>query len=248
MYHIKELAELSGVTTRTLRYYDSIDLLKPKELSEAGYRLYGQEEAKTLQQILFLKELDFTLKETKLLIKQNNVDKLAFFEEQYQVLLTKRKQLDNIIELMGKTIDEEKGKIKMTDTERFTAFKEKLLKENNDQYGTELQNQYSPEMLKSSESKFRKLTEQELSIEMVDTEKRLFDLLHLTPEIPSENAYQAYLLHAKWLNYTLDLSPMIHRSLADMYLADERFTAYYDEKVSSGATQQLRDIIYFYTE
>ena len=67
-YTIKKLADLAGVSTRTLRYYDEIDLLKPKRTNEAGYRIYGPEEVDTLQQILFYRELGVSLNDIKNII------------------------------------------------------------------------------------------------------------------------------------------------------------------------------------
>ena len=246
MYQIKELADLSGITTRTLRYYDSINLLKPKQVSDAGHRLYGAEEAKRLQQILFLKELDFSLKETKELLDASKDDYLTFFTNQHQALLDKKDHLENIINLIEKTIQHEKGMIHMTDSEKFKAFKEQQLKENREKYEDELIKTYGQDSLEKSEAKYRELTEQELNYDMKETEEKMLSLLEKDVLIPSETANLIYQLHNKWLNYSLDLTPEIHRSLADMYLADERFTAYYDDKVKKGTTQILRDIIYFY--
>ena len=65
MYKISQVATMSGVTIRTLQYYDKIGLLKPKIINEVGYRFYSDEEIEILQQILFFKELDFSLEEIK---------------------------------------------------------------------------------------------------------------------------------------------------------------------------------------
>ena len=248
MYKTKELADLSGVTGRTLRYYDAIGLLKPATITEAGHRLYGAEELDKLQQILFLKELDFSLKETEEILQTNQVDQLAFFEEQYQALLDKKAHLNNVIELIELTIKEQKGQIKMTDSEKFAAFKEQQLKENREKYGEELKEKYSEESLQRSEEKYRQLTKQELQFDMKETENNLLSLLSAFPEVPSEAASRIYQLHKQWLNFSLDLTPEIHRSLVDMYLADERFTAYYDEKTKTGATEKLNEIVHFYGE
>ena len=64
-YTIKKLAELAGVSTRTLRYYDEIDLLKPAKVTEAGYRLYDESSLKKLRQIMFFRELEVPLSEIK---------------------------------------------------------------------------------------------------------------------------------------------------------------------------------------
>ena len=69
-YGIRELSELAGVSARTLRYYDEIDLLKPLYVSESGYRFYGEEEAELLQQILFYRERGFGLKQIRELLNR----------------------------------------------------------------------------------------------------------------------------------------------------------------------------------
>lgn len=69
MMTVKQVANLTGVSVRTLQFYDEIGLLKPAGLTEAGYRLYDENTLETLQQILFFKELDFTLKEVKTIME-----------------------------------------------------------------------------------------------------------------------------------------------------------------------------------
>ena len=72
---INEVAKLLGVTVRTLHYYDEIGLLKPSEITEAGYRLYDSTSLETLQQILFFRELDFSLNDIKKIMRNQNYDK-----------------------------------------------------------------------------------------------------------------------------------------------------------------------------
>lgn len=247
MYLIKEFANLTGVTVRTLRYYDEIDLLKPHQVNEAGHRIYTEKESKQLQQILFLRELDFSLKETKELLA-NETNQLAFFEEQRLALIAKKDHLTGIIHLIEDTIKEQKGQLNMTDSERFKAFKSKQLKENRDKYGQEIIDTYGQESLESSEKKYQQLSEKELSKEMPEIESELLDLLKANVVIPSDSAARIYSLHAKWLSFSLDLTPQIHLSLVDMYLLDDRFKAYYDDKSGAGATQRLHDIVHFYSK
>ena len=247
MYKIKDLANLSGVTTRTLRYYDKIDLLKPAKITDSGYRLYGEEETKLLQEILFLKELDFSLEEIKEILLNKEVDQLTFFTAQHQALLEKKKHLNHVITLMEKTIKEAKGELKMTDSERFKAFKEKEIQKNRSKYGKEVISKYGEESLNQSEEKFLKLSKEELLEEQVLIEEKLINLLKEEVVIPSDTAFSIYQLHQKWLSYTLDLTPEIHISLAEMYLFDERFKAYYDNKAGAEATQKLHDSIQYYS-
>ena len=248
MYQIKELAELSGVSTRTLRYYDQINLLKPSQLSAAGYRLYGKKEVKILQQILFLKELNFTLNDITEILNDPEKDQLTLFNQQLQALIDQREKLDLVINLMQKTIKEIKGDLQMSDVERFEAFKEQQIKNNRKEYGNEVIELFGEKELFNAEKKFRSLNKEQLFEEMGQIENLLIKALKKEVIIPSNQAEIIYLYHQKWLSYTLDLTPEIHRSLAEMYIFDERFTAYYDNKAGQSATQKLFDVIQFYTK
>ncbi len=73
-YTVKEIAELTGVTIKTLHHYHKIGLLEPCKVTDAGYRLYGIKELERLQQILFYRELDFSLGDIKKLLKMNRVE------------------------------------------------------------------------------------------------------------------------------------------------------------------------------
>ncbi len=90
MRTISQVAELTGVSTRTLQYYDEIGLLKPSELTESGYRLYDDEALQKLQQILFFKELGFKLKEIKEILQKPDFDRIKAFKRQKELLLLKR--------------------------------------------------------------------------------------------------------------------------------------------------------------
>ena len=90
MRSISQVAKLTGVSIRTLQYYDEIGLLKPSELTASGYRLYDDDALQTLQQILFFKELGFSLKEINEFLKKPDFDKLAAFKKQKELFLLKR--------------------------------------------------------------------------------------------------------------------------------------------------------------
>ena len=119
MMTVKQVANLTGVSVRTLQFYDEIGLLKPAGLTEAGYRLYDENTLETLQQILFFKELDFTLKEVKTIMGNPQFDKLNAFIKQRELIQLKRDRLNALIELLDKLIKGEKcmdfKKFDMTD-------------------------------------------------------------------------------------------------------------------------------------
>lgn len=100
MKSISQVAKLTGVSIRTLQYYDEIGLLKPSELTTAGYRMYDDNALQTLQQILFFKELEFPLKEIKQILDKPEFDRITAFKKQKELFLLKRNRLDRLIQLL----------------------------------------------------------------------------------------------------------------------------------------------------
>lgn len=102
MMTVSQVTKLTGASARTLQYYDEIGLLKPRELTSAGYRLYDDETLQKLQQILFFKELGFKLQEINEIISQPNFDKITAFKKQKELLLLRRNRTDRLIQLLGR--------------------------------------------------------------------------------------------------------------------------------------------------
>ena len=100
MKSISQVAKLTGVSIRTFQYYDEIGLLKPSELTAAGYRMYDDNTLQTLQQILLFKELGFPLKEIKEILEKPDFDRIAAFKKQKELFLLKRARLDRLIQLL----------------------------------------------------------------------------------------------------------------------------------------------------
>lgn len=100
MKSISQIAKLTGVSIRTLQYYDEIGLLKPSKLTTAGYRMYDDNALLTLQQILFFKELGFPLKEIRQILEKPDFDRIAAFKKQKELFLLKRDRLDRLIQLL----------------------------------------------------------------------------------------------------------------------------------------------------
>lgn len=100
MKTVKEVSDLSGVSIRTLRYYDEIGLLKPTELSKAHYRLYDNKAIERLQQILFLKELDIPLIKMKEILDSTSLNRMQLFQTQKSLLVKKRDRLNGLIQLI----------------------------------------------------------------------------------------------------------------------------------------------------
>lgn len=108
MRTVKQVSELTGISVRTLQYYDEIGLLKPSEITQAGYRIYDDTALEVLQQILFFKELDFTLKEIKVIMEDPMFNKNKAFKNQRKLIQAKRDRLDGLLKLLDKLIEGEK--------------------------------------------------------------------------------------------------------------------------------------------
>ena len=96
-YTVLKLAQMAGVSTRTLRYYDEIGILKPARINSSGYRIYGQLEVNRLQQILFYRELGVSLESIKEIVTAPSFDGARALQEHREKLLEKREQLDLLI-------------------------------------------------------------------------------------------------------------------------------------------------------
>jgi len=108
MMTVKQVSSLTGVSVRTLQFYDEIGLFKPTKVTDAGYRLYDENALETLQQILFFKELDFSLKEIKIIMENPHFDKMSAFLKQRELIRLKRDRLTGLLELLDKLIKGEK--------------------------------------------------------------------------------------------------------------------------------------------
>lgn len=97
MRTVKEISDLTGISVRTLHYYDEIGLLKPTEKSDAGYRLYGDKALETLQQILFFREFDISLKEIKAVLDNPALERNQILQVQRKMLVTKKERMERLI-------------------------------------------------------------------------------------------------------------------------------------------------------
>lgn len=248
-YTVQKLAKLAGVSSRTLRYYDEIDILKPARINSSGYRIYGQAEVDRLQQILFYRELGVSLESIKNIVTSPSFDGANALKEHREKLLEKRQQLDLLIANVEKTIALTEGRIQMSDREKFEGFKKKMVEDNERKYGKEIRDKYGDDAVNKSNAKVMNMTQEEhhavtnLANEVQETLAQAF----ATGDPASELAQKAADLHKQWLCfYWSEYSKEAHANLAQMYVDDERFTAYYD-KEQSGTAEFLRDAIHIYT-
>ncbi len=247
-YGSNKVSKMSGVSARTLRYYDEIGLLKPARIAASGYRVYGQAELDTLQQILFYRELEFPLEAIKKLLSVPDFDREQAFMSHLAELSKKRERLDTLIATVTKSIAAMKGEQIMSDKEKFEGFKQAMIDENEHQYGAEIREKYGDAAIDRANARIKGMTYEryaegeQLRQEAEDTLKAALE----SGDPAGELAQRACNLHGKWLTiFQPEYSKAYHKSLGELYVADERFKAYYD-KIAPGCAEFLRDAINIY--
>lgn len=233
------------MSTRTLRFYDECGLLTPGRISSNGYRIYGQAEIGRLQQILFYRELGVELAEIGRILSAKDFDGQSALESHLTALRAKREQLNTLIANVEKSISAMKGETTMSDQEKFEGFKQKLIEDNERQYGEEIRTKYGGDVIDRSNARIKSMTKEQyaeieqLTQELNDTLKAAFE-----QGVPhGELAQKACALHKKWLcSYWENYSKEAHIGITQMYVDDPRFTAYYD-KIAPGCAVFLRDAV-----
>ena len=234
---VHEVAKLTGITARTLHYYDEIGLLKPLYTNDSGYRYYGEEELNRLQQILFYKERGIRLQCILEILEH-------LFELQNQKI-----RIEKLILTVNKTIDSLEGRKKMSNAEKFEAFKQRQIQENEEKYGTEIRQKYGEDSVRESNAKMMRMTEEEYK-KFQKSETRIKEKLqaavrsHADPS--GEIGEEITELHKNWISMTWgQYRPEAHKGLAEMYVKDERFLEYYDEEVSGCAEFLKAAVLYW---
>jgi DNA-binding transcriptional MerR regulator len=249
-YTSNKLSRLSGISARALRHYDNIDLLKPARVASSGYRIYGQAEVDTLQQVLLYKELGFALEDIKRLLAAPGLDREQAFLSHLDELHKKRERLDALIVNVSKSLAAMKGATTMSDKEKFEGFKQALIDENEQKYGAEIREKYGDAAVNESNAHIKGLTQEQydegerLSLALEEALKAALD----TNDPAGEQAQKACDLHRQWLCvFYPRYSKEYHMGLGEMYMTDERFKAHYD-KISPGCAEFLRNAINIYCQ
>ena len=227
-YSIQQLSRLSGVTTRALRWYDRIGLLKPSRVADSGYRYYGPAEVDRLQDILYYRALGVELARIREYLDDPSFDRLAALRGHLAALVAERGRLEQLIQSVQDTIGAEERKEIMSDEKKFEAFKRRAVERNEELHGREIREKYGDAQMDEANAAVMGLTQERY---------------REWTELEGEEGREITALHRRWLTIAGSAyDPAKHRGIAELYAADERFTAYYDKTVS-GCARFLRDAI-----
>ena len=226
-YTVKALSKLAGISVRTLHHYDKIGLLQPSSRTEKGYRIYERADLLRLQQILFYKELDFSLKEIKAILEDPSFDLIAALEFHKTQIRQRSSRLQELLKTIDKTIAELKNQITMlTDKELYEGFNEKEVKA----MRKEVIRRWGEKELLEVEERIRKMSKegwQDVKQKGEEINQLLADLMDHPPA--DAKVQEAIALHHRHLCHYYEVSEERYRGLGKMYVEDERFKAHYDK-------------------
>ncbi len=225
MFTVKQLSTIAGITKRTLRYYDQIDLLKPTLVGENGYRYYGQDALLILQQILLFRAMDMPLDQIRTMIQREGFDALAALHNHRQELHRRINKMERMIATVDNTILFLEGKNTMSDKQLFEAFND----EQQAEYEKEAMQMYDPEIVKASARKWKAYS--------AEDKKRIADegnavytgFLKAMPLGPASGEAQACVERwRKHMDYFWTPNPTQLVALAEGYQSDPRFKQNFD--------------------
>ena len=250
-YSIGQLSELSGVSVRTLHHYDHIGLLTPQR-RDNGYRAYGPAEVRRLQRILVYRACGMELTRIAHVLDDPSFDEHEALLRQLALLRDRQAALAATIETVERTLASLNVGREMTDRERFEGLKREAVGHNERQYGKEARKRHGDAVVDAANEALLAM-DQETWNDMNALEDRIKELLGTAMATGDSTGFEARKLveaHARWLELHWGqgaYNTEAHRGLADGYLADERFVAYYDGACGTGATQFLRDAVHALT-
>jgi len=243
-YAVSQVAKLAGVTVRTLHHYDEIGLLSPGERTAAGYRRYTECDLERLQQILYYRELGFALDEIATILDDPDADPSAHFRRQHGLLQGRIRKLQEMITAIEFAMEADKVGISLTPEERFEVFGDF----DPDRYAEEAEQRWGgtdayAESVRRT-NRYTKADWQRFQAESAQWGQRFAAAMDSGVPAEAPAAMDLAEEHRQQISrWFYDCTYEIHTGLADMYVGDPRFEAYY-ENLKPGMARYLHDAIH----
>jgi DNA-binding transcriptional MerR regulator len=242
-YSIQQLATLAGVSVRTLHHYDAAGLLCPSRQAANKYRQYNEGDLLKLQQILFFRELEFSLDDIRTILSSPDFDIATALREHRVLIKAKQKRLTALIGTIDKTLTRLTTNNTMEDKELYDSFtkeeQEKLAGEAKERWG-------HTDAYRQSQERYAKLSKEQIDQLKVDADVLMKKIATHVSEDPNSTAVQELMEeHYNALRTYYEPTFEIYRGLAQMFIQDPRFTAYY-EKYATGLAQFMHDAMIAY--
>ena len=188
-YSVKSIARLSGVSIRTLHYYDEINLLNPMLRTSKGYRMYGENELLKLQQILFYKELEIPLDKIKIILDDPDFNVTDTLLKHKETLMHKADRIKELVNTIDKTILKLNGQMMMTDEELYAGFSPEQV----EKYRNEIETRYGKETIIRSEQSLRQLSKSAFEELKTEAGKIYASLIDHRMENPESETVQIFI-------------------------------------------------------
>ncbi|MCK1798317.1 MerR family transcriptional regulator [Streptomyces sp. XM4193] len=242
-HSVGRVASLAGVTVRTLHHYDELGLLTPGERTPAGHRRYSDADLDRLQRVLFYRELGFPLEEIALLLDDPTTDPLEHLRRQHRALTGRIEQLRKMAAAVQRTLEAQTMGVNLTPEEKFEVFGD----HDPDLYEAEAEERWGgTEAYRQSRRCAASYTKEDWQRIMAEHDglcRRLAALRESGEPADSVRAMDLAEEHRAWIGHHYECGYEMHRGLADMYVADERFTATYDA-FGPGLATYLREAVH----
>ena len=241
MRTVNEVSKLSGISVRTLHHYDEIGLLRPTEVTEAGYRLYDDIALERLQHILLFKELQFPLKDIKTILDSPDFDRNKALEQQIEMLTMKKEHLENLI-LFARGI-----KLRGVNNMDFSAFDTKKM----DEYAVQAKEKWGKtDAYKEYEEKSKDWTEETTGNVAKDMMRLFVEFGAMKDLDPADERVQAQVkkLQDYITEHFYNCTPQILSGLGKMYSAGGEFTENIDNAGGEGTAIFTSKAIDIYCE
>ncbi len=244
MYSIKEIADLAGVTTRTLRYYDQLGLLTPAEIADNGYRFYDRKNLQRLQQVMFFRELDVPLKDIQYMLSRTDYHPVSALEKHRDAIIAQVERLNKLLGTLDNTIASLQGDHKMADKDFFEGFDETQYEDETRRlWGDTPQYKESQRKWSSYSKDQKEEIKQEggrITLRMVTKNP---DLKPDDPDV--QIAVGDYYDYLNKYFYSCEVEFL--RGLADMWVQDPRFAVNY-ERIREGGSAFVREAVHIYCD
>ena len=241
-YSVGQVADLAGVTVRTLHHYGQIGLLEPEDRSGAGYRRYSDDDLQRLQHILFYRELGFSLDDIATILSDPGADASAHLARQRELLNNRISRLQSMVAAVEKEMEAFTMGIQLTPEEKFEIFGPTY----SEDYETEAEQRWGDtDAWAQSQARTATFSKQqwiEIKEAGDDLNRRLAEAMTSGAAADSEQAMALAEEHRASIEKFYDCGYAMHRGLADMYVQDERFAKTYND-VAPGLAVWLRNAI-----
>jgi DNA-binding transcriptional MerR regulator len=244
-YTVSQLAEMAGVSVRTLHHYDHIDLLKPSSRTAGGYRLYEEQDLLRLQQILFFKELDFPLSEIRAILDDPEFDQVKALENHRRLLKGRAERLTHLLRTIDKTIQRlTEDNMTMTDEELYEGF----TKEQIERYKREAREMYDPELVAESERRVRNMSKAQWNAVKEEGDQVTRAIAGVADRAPGDPEVQALIArHHAWIEHFYPASAELYRGLGQGYAEHPDFCKFYD-KYRPGLADFMQAAMAYYAD